>query len=521
MKKYSIKVFFSSVLFLISFSAFTQPVQKITNVYASYIPYAGSNTYSDIGIIGLSGTYDYKFGSASGLWTTQMQRVNGFVTDAGECYNRVSTAHTVKIRRVDNAMVTGNTTVLWMEGDSIPGPGVKKINVRPVYEENMETAFSAGFYNWGTDNLFDNTMPGTNNNNIERFDVIIPAGFTILDKDAEGFTLFERGVSGAHDAIKVAGISGLNGAGDPNAYKALPLSIAAADWGDIPGSAIQHVVLRKEPGIHANLVATGIKKQDRGGIFIPFASLGFANGNKVYGYSLMAPDVVPATTAEIVNYNNNTVFPLTTQEPAGGIDLIGDVDIFRLDLLCALPVVFSYVKATRVSVGVQLQWQTLSEVNNARFEIEHSVTGVQYEKVGMLNAVEGFDGKANYSFVHGSPATGNNYYRIKQIDIDGKSTYTKVMIVEITANNQQGMTVFPNPLKAESAETIQIKLKGPGLYFIKLLDVYARVIASAMETTQNGVILFSPDKILPKGYYLVQAINANNGKMLSQPILIK
>ena len=514
------KVLFLPACFLLSFAVYAQPIKKITSVFTSYVPYTGSSSYADVGIMSLSGTYNYKFGSASGIWSEPMQKVSSFIIAGGTCVSRAPIAHTVKIRRVNNAMVTGNTSVLWMEGDSVVGPG-KKINVRAIYEESMEVAFSAGFYNWGTDNMFDNAVAGTNNNNIERFDVIIPSGYTIVNKDEEGFALYERGANGTHDPVKVAGISGLDGAGDPNAYKALPLSVATADWGDIPGSDVRHVVLRKEPGVHAHLVATGVKTQDRGGIFIPFASLGFANGDKVYGYSLMAPDVVPATTAQMVNYTNNAVFPLTTKDPAGGIDLIGDVDIFRVNNSCVLSAIFSYVKANPVSSGVEVIWQTLQEKNNSRFEIEHSLNGIDYANIGVVNAVENFVNKADYSFLHRLAANGINYYRIKQVDNDGKFSYTNVVKVSVVVNQQQAMTVYPNPAKTESAEKIQVKMPLPGSYTIQLLDSYARVVASANVTTQNGLILFSQDKVLPKGYYVVHAINVNTGKKQSQGIFLQ
>lgn len=519
MKKSCHQLFFLPALVVLSFSVFAQPVKKITTVFTSHIPYAGSTSYTDIGIMNMSGTYDYRFGSASGMWPTQMQRVNTFIIEGGQCISRSPIAHSVKIRRVNNALVTGNTSVLWMEGDSVVGPG-KKINMRPIYEESMEVAFSAGFYNWGTDNMFDNAVAGTNNNNIERFDVIIPSGYTIINKDQEGFALYERGKNGTHDPLKVAGISGLDGTGDPDAYKALPLSVATADWGDIPGSAINHVVLRKEPGVHANLVATGIKTQDRGGIFIPFASLGFANGDKVYGYSLMAPDVNPATTAQLVNYTNNAVFPITTGEPAGGIDLIGDVDVFLYNDFCILPAIFSFIKANQVSSGVQVTWQTLTEKNNSGFEIEHSVNGTDYFRIGMVNAAENFSNKADYSFLHNMAANGTNYYRIKQVDNDGKFIYTKVVTVLVEANDKEAMAVYPNPANVERTRSIQLKLPLPGTYRVQLIDSYARVVAVANITTQNGIARFSQNKMLPKGYYVVQAININTGKKQSQALFV-
>jgi hypothetical protein len=516
MKKYYTCTLMLLLMLVSRQRVYAQSIQKIVDVLTNYTTAAGSTSYTDSAIMSLSGNYAYKFANASGLWTTQMQKISNFKISTGECFLRIPTPHQVKIRRVDNALVTGNTTVIWMEADTTLG----KINVRPVYEESMETAFSSGYYNWGTDNLFNNAVPGTNNNNIERFDLIFPSGFTITDAVNEGFAIFERGANGAHDPVKISGITNLNGAGDPNGYKTLPVTIATSDWGDIINSSIDHVVLRKQPN-YLDLVATGFKKQDRGGIYIPFAALGFANGDKVFGYSLMATDVNVTAPAQIINYNNSTRFPLTTLDATGGIDLIGDVDIFRMNsLACVLPVTFSYVKAVNTDKGIEVQWQTLTEKDNARFEVEHSADGINFEKIGTVNSVKNFSSIADYSFLHRFPVKGVNYYRVKQVDIDGKYTYTDVVQVAFKINLIKGMAVFPNPCRASEINNLYIKAETSGKYNLKIYNSAGQTEFSAVKTTTDGNIKPEINAKLRTGYYTIQLINLQTGRQFSSKLLV-
>lgn len=516
MKKYYTCTLMLLLILVSRQRVYAQSIKKIVDVLANYTTAAGSTSYTDSAIMSLSGNYSYKFGTASGLWATQMQKITNFKISTGECFLRVPTAHQVKIRRVDNAVVTGNTTVIWMEADTTLG----KINARPVYEESMETAFSSGYYNWGTDNLFDNVVPGTNNNNIERFDLIFPAGYTITDINNEGFAIFERGVNGAHDPVKISGITSLTGTGDPNGYKTLPVTIATTDWGDIINSSVNHIVLRRQPNYN-DLVATGFKPQDRGGIYIPFGALGFAVGDKVYGYSLMATDVNVTAPAQIINYTNSARFPLTTLDAGGGIDLIGDVDIFRMSsLACVLPVVFSYVKTVNTDKGIEVQWQTLTEKDNARFEIEHSVDGINFEKIGTVNSIKNFSSIADYSFLHRYPAPGVNYYRIKQVDIDGKYTYTNVVKGYFNMNPVKGMIIFPNPSPATDISNLYIKVETPGKYNFKIYNSAGQMEFSTVKTTLDGNIKPGGNIKLRRGYYTIQLINLQTGRQFSSKLIV-
>ena len=96
-----------------------------------------------------------------------------------------------------------------------------------------------------------------------------------------------------------------------------------------------------------------------------------------------------------------------------------------------LPVDFTKFNATNRTNRVKLAWQTASEINNDRFEIERSTDAVRYETIGAVKG-NGNSLKLNdYTFEDESPLTGINYYRLKQIDIDGRFEYSDMVSVEM------------------------------------------------------------------------------------------
>lgn len=88
-----------------------------------------------------------------------------------------------------------------------------------------------------------------------------------------------------------------------------------------------------------------------------------------------------------------------------------------------------------------LQWQTSSEINNAGFEVERSADGKNFKKIGFVKG-DGDSGKINdYSFTDESPNI-LSYYRLKQMDLDGKFEYSRIITVK---RKQESLAVYPNP----------------------------------------------------------------------------
>ena len=97
----------------------------------------------------------------------------------------------------------------------------------------------------------------------------------------------------------------------------------------------------------------------------------------------------------------------------------------------------------RTSNGTNyLLWQTATETNTKHFEIERSKNGVAFYKIGTVLSAGNSDNTKNYSFTDAMPQIGANYYRLKQLDLDGKFEYSNIIVVTSKAITA---SVFPNP----------------------------------------------------------------------------
>ena len=305
----------------------TNAQTPIVNVSMGNTAATTSNSYTASGAVGssFSGTnYNYTFGAAT--QATNNQKQLNSLTIGQEIYSYVQNANSfVKIRRVNNSIVSGTRTLLWVEKNNVAGGSGNKIAVVPQYNDNMESVFDGNSLNQGTDNLFANQGDGNgNNNNIERLDVIFAGGVISTYNDKVGFALFERGADNEHDPFVIAAVTSIDQNGNPTGY-ANPKRVNTGNWGNIPSSATDYYVVRKNPATESNLRMSTSGKQNIGGVFITFKDLGIATGVKIYGYSIIGYDLPAcATAANLVDYSNNTYFPTNTSSATsqGGIDLI-------------------------------------------------------------------------------------------------------------------------------------------------------------------------------------------------------
>ncbi|HOX39720.1 MAG TPA: PEP-CTERM sorting domain-containing protein [Candidatus Brocadiia bacterium] len=194
------------------------------------------------------------------------------------------------------------------------------INVHGRYTTDMAALVGSRSIVNGSDNVFTNEgNTAGNNNNIERIDFIFPGGLTSAADVA--FVVMERGVSTAHDAFRIAAITGLAGS-TPTNYGNV-VTYTAGSWGTSSVTPSQtYEVLRYEVSGGPNLDRNSatVNNQPIGGNIIETTTLVSA-GTTIYGYSLFAPDVT-GTGLDLVDWTNATYFPTNTPETNDGIDLV-------------------------------------------------------------------------------------------------------------------------------------------------------------------------------------------------------
>ncbi|MDP3149136.1 MAG: endonuclease [Ignavibacteria bacterium] len=151
----------------------------------------------------------------------------------------------------------------------------------------------------------------------------------------------------------------------------------------------------------------------------------------------------------------------------------------------ALPVELESFRGESNSGSVQLIWRTATEINNYGFEIERSIRNEElgirnWTNIGFVNGAGNSNSPIDYSFTDKSGTEGNYFYRLKQIDNDGKFKYSHE--VEVDASKPSGYLLeqnYPNPFNP--ATTIQFSLPVDAKVSINLYDMLGREAAVLTE----------------------------------------
>jgi|GEM_PF-3305159 len=167
-----------------------------------------------------------------------------------------------------------------------------------------------------------------------------------------------------------------------------------------------------------------------------------------------------------------------------------------------LPVVFGKIAASRQSQGVRLRWTTLSEENAASFEVERSADGARYTYVGSVQAQGTSAAELAYTFADQDAPGVRLYYRLRQVDNDGRYLYSPTVVV---AENKASagfstVSIYPNPTLGQ----ITIALpEGDNLENLAISDMHGRSMPG-VTWVQEGQSASANLASLPAGVYVVR-----------------
>ncbi|MEM9920643.1 MAG: SdrD B-like domain-containing protein [Bacteroidota bacterium] len=180
----------------------------------------------------------------------------------------------------------------------------------------------------------------------------------------------------------------------------------------------------------------------------------FFDGLKPGSYKLTfnKPDGFAATLADqgsddTIDSDADPITGMTIFEEliSGEMNDTYDAGFFKEDIL---PVDLSAFEAKLVNENeVRLDWTTASELNNSYFTVERSTDGESYLAIGIVEGNGTTDAVNYYNFLDESPFFGRNYYRLKQVDLDGSYEYSDVRLVVVKQEDLPDAIVYPNPTK--------------------------------------------------------------------------
>ncbi|MBL7813364.1 MAG: T9SS type A sorting domain-containing protein [Saprospiraceae bacterium] len=164
----------------------------------------------------------------------------------------------------------------------------------------------------------------------------------------------------------------------------------------------------------------------------------------------------------------------------------------------------------------KIEWTTADEVNTRHFDVERSADGHDFETIGTVKAAGYSKTQKSYSLIDKTPlSTGSssnsttNYYRLKSVDLDGSTTYSKIVEVENSKQPFANIKVYPNPTSD------QVIIEHPSIdndLTFTITDVKGQ--KHRVKTTQKGEQTTFDVQSLANGVYFIDCQYKNNRTVL-------
>lgn len=186
-----------------------------------------------------------------------------------------------------------------------------------------------------------------------------------------------------------------------------------------------------------------------------------------------------------------------------------------------LPVEFLNVSAAKKEAGISIDWSTASETNSNFFDVEKSIDGgLNWNLVSTIKASGNSAVIKKYNAWDTKQVAGLNYYRIKQVDLDGKFKYSYTVLLKATFDNASA-AVISNPFNSNIV--IDFLSKKNQQVVATLFDVTGKKIATDKLTIPTGASrkTFEKGSTIQKGIYILIIVDENGssiykGKLVKQ-----
>ena len=156
---------------------------------------------------------------------------------------------------------------------------------------------------------------------------------------------------------------------------------------------------------------------------------------------------------------------------------------FSIPVMAPLSFIPSGLSATTKGSGIEVKWQTNNDVNVEHYEIDRSSNSSSFSKIGSHNSMNSTSEQIYY-WVDDNPLPGNNFYRIKSLNIDGSVKYSS--IVKVSSNKSQpSLTVAPNPVKG-NVFNLKVNNINKGNYSLEIVNVMGQKVYVEKLQLQSG-----------------------------------
>lgn len=224
----------------------------------------------------------------------------------------------------------------------------------------------------------------------------------------------------------------------------------------------------------------------------------------------MMPGGITSVRYRIINNSNGGC----------GNDLaIDDITFSQCASLSSLPVKGLKINTVEEAAGgTRILFSTEAEYNTAAMETQKSTDGITWSTIHQQPAAGNSDRYKAYSSTDAASASNTVYYRIRQTDIDGSSTYSAVVSFKGGEKSGSSMNAYPNPFSAKLS--VNINATENEAYLITLYSASGAQLRQIRMAARKGSNIAEFDgQQLQKGIYLITAVNSDGSIKFNQKII--
>jgi hypothetical protein len=182
-----------------------------------------------------------------------------------------------------------------------------------------------------------------------------------------------------------------------------------------------------------------------------------------------------------------------------------------------VPVELSSFTAVGMKNGIQLRWETATETNNLGFDIERSINRKEFQKIGFVNGKGTTTQKSIYSFIDESAGSAKQYYRLKQIDLDGAYKYSNTVEVDLSVPETFSLSQnYPNPFNPATTLSFGLPVESEiTLAIYNSLGELVNVAAKGIYQAGNYSVNFNASDLTSGIYYYnLKAVGTNGNEFV-------
>ena len=261
------------------------------------------------------------------------------------------------------------------------------------------------------------------------------------------------------------------------------------------------------------IVFSGVGSSQVKWVNLPDGGAGDGAGGFIQGYFGFSLDGVDRVNETAMFYSVPSVSTASNEIIPGGYS---GLSLTNTNASIVLPVKFTSFSATKKANDGILTWAVQNEnTNTLKYEIERSLDGITFEKINTINPYNNSSSSNVYTILDENIVNVKNngifYYRIKQIDVDGKLVYSEIKSIRV--NDVAILSAFPNPTKTFT--TIKIEATATETININIINSDGKQVQNVGMQVQKGVNLKAIDlSTLAAGNYLIKAIIGNQQKTI-------